>query len=218
MPTVWETRSTTASSRRSAPKRCVPISSPRAWTNPKSRSSATAPRYRRKTAAPKRGRRSSNAWRRTGGRYWRSRRGSHHHRRVVAGADLRQHLAGCSARRDRRGGEHVVEAPADVALAHVAPGRPPREHIRVVRIQLAANVDQIFKQRCKQLALLSRLADDSRLALARMHVHFGPRDVDVTAEHHFTPLGRHLPGPRDQLSHERHLGRVVLVAVGYVNR
>ena len=39
-------------------------------------------------------------------------------------------------------GQHVVDAPADVALAHVPPRRPPREHVLAVGIERASHVDQ----------------------------------------------------------------------------
>ena len=64
------------------------------------------------------------------------------HRRVIAGAHLAVGRAsrcfGCQsfARED------VIEPPTDIALAHLAPGRPPGEKIIVVRVERAADVDE----------------------------------------------------------------------------
>ena len=85
-------------------------------------------------------------------------------------------------RGERLAGEHVVEPPADVALAHVAPRRPPREQAVVVGIERAADVDQAAAEDpLDQRALLRQLADRARLALLRMHVALGARDVHVAA-------------------------------------
>src|SRR4030095_7304663 len=50
-----------------------------------------------------------------------------YYRGVIAGSDIGKHLAVRCARGTRPGGKKVVEAPTDIALAHVAPGRPPCE-------------------------------------------------------------------------------------------
>ena len=63
-------------------------------------------------------------------------------------------------REERRAGEDVVEPPADVALPHVAPRRPPREHLVVVGIERAADVDEAARDDPFELrALLGQLAD-----------------------------------------------------------
>src|SRR5262245_42958863 len=112
--------------------------------------------------------------------------------------------------RDRGRGEYVVDAPADVPLAQVAPRRPPREESRVVRIERPADVDQAgTEKRREQLALLGALADDLRLALARVHVQLAARDVDVAAEHEVAPVLAQLARPRDEAAHELELGGVV---------
>ena len=72
----------------------------------------------------------------------------HHHRRVIAGADVGEHGAARHASRDRAGGKDVVDAPADVPLAHVAPGRPPGEQALVVGVQRPADVDEMLAQSC----------------------------------------------------------------------
>src|SRR3954464_4507564 len=102
---------------------------------------------------------------------------------MVAGPEVRQHLAALRRYRDRLGSEHVVQPPADVAPAHVAPRRPPREEPCIVQVEGAADVGQPGgEQRLEKLALLGTLADDAGLPLARMHVEVAARDVDVTAE------------------------------------
>src|SRR5438552_14876566 len=56
-------------------------------------------------------------------------------RRVIAGAVLAVGDAADRAGGERLAGEHVVDAPAQVALAQVAPGRPPGEELLVGGIQ-----------------------------------------------------------------------------------
>ena len=78
--------------------------------------------------------------------------------------------------------KHVVEAPADVALPHVAPRRPPREQAVVVGIERAADVDEpAAEDPLDQRALLGQLADGARLPLLRVHVAVGARHVHVAA-------------------------------------
>src|SRR5687768_800307 len=81
-----------------------------------------------------------------------------HQGSVIAAAELAEHLA-----RDRMLGElgareHVVQAPADVALALVAPRRPPGEQLVVVGPELARQVDEPAADQALELrALLGRL-------------------------------------------------------------
>src|SRR5262249_59516777 len=81
--------------------------------------------------------------------------------------------------------EHVVEPPSDVALSHVAPRRPPREELIVVRIERPPDVDQpsLGEDPLEELPLLRPLAYDVRLALLGVDVAVGARNVHVTAEH-----------------------------------
>src|SRR5262245_25375031 len=81
--------------------------------------------------------------------------------------------------------ENVVQAPADVPLAHVAPRGPPREQLIVLGIERAAGVDQaVADDPFEEGALLGKLADDTGLPFLRMHVYVGPGDVQVTADDH----------------------------------
>src|SRR5436190_24339902 len=115
---------------------------------------------------------------------------------MVAGPEVRQHLAALRPRRDRLRCEHVVQPPADVAPAHVAPRRPPGEEPGVFGVEGAADVAEAgSKQRLEELALLGALADDAGLALARVHVEVAARNVDVAADHELAPLLVHAPGP-----------------------
>src|SRR4051812_18697101 len=65
-----------------------------------------------------------------------------HDRSVVARADVALDGTGCRAAGERLAGQHVIESPADVALPHVAPRRPPGEQALVVRIERPADIDQ----------------------------------------------------------------------------
>src|SRR5204862_473075 len=90
---------------------------------------------------------------------------------VIAGADVAQHRAGARLLGDPRAREHIVEAPADVPLSHVAPRRPPREESVVIWSERPADVDQATPEQAREeLALLRSLADEVRLALLRVHV------------------------------------------------
>ena len=70
-------------------------------------------------------------------------------------------------RREVAAGEHVVEPPADVALAHVPPGRPPGEERVVVGVQLAPDVVQpaLVEHALEQRPLVRALADRALVAL-----------------------------------------------------
>src|SRR6185312_17336269 len=82
----------------------------------------------------------------------------HHHRRMIAGADVGEHFTARDALSDRLRREDVVDPPADVALAHVPPRRPPGEERFVTRVQRAADIDEMAaEQTVEQLALLGAL-------------------------------------------------------------
>src|SRR3954462_6644317 len=138
---------------------------------------------------------------------------------MVAGPEVRQHLAALRRCRDWLRSEHVVQPPANIAPAHLAPRRPPGEEPGVVRVERAADVGQPGgEQRLEKLSLLGALADDPRLPLAWMHVEVAARDIDVTAEDELAPVLVHPPRPRPQALHEGELRRVVLAAVRHVDR
>src|SRR5262245_19764777 len=104
-------------------------------------------------------------------------------RGVVAGADVGPHRAGGRPARERLARQDVVDAPSDVALAEVAPRRPPREEAVVGRVQRAAEVHQAVGQDpLEDRAFVLALPDGARLALLGMNVLVGPRHVQVPAE------------------------------------
>src|SRR5207248_1776372 len=71
---------------------------------------------------------------------------------------------------ERLAGEDVVQAPPDVALAHLAPGRPPGEEPVVVGMELAGEVGQAVADDPLQQGLLGgRLPDLLRVAQLGMH-------------------------------------------------
>src|SRR6266853_3715372 len=84
---------------------------------------------------------------------------------VIAAAELAETGKCGSLFRQLGAGEHVVDAPPDVALALVAPGRPPGEEAIVVGRELAAQVDQALREDlAEQLALERRGPDLVQLA------------------------------------------------------
>jgi len=116
-------------------------------------------------------------------------------------------------------GEHVVEPPADVPLLHVAPRRPPREQVGIVGLELAVYVsqaatDDAFNQR----PFFRKLSDRARFPFLRMHVHVGPRDVHVAAQHERQTRILKPGSVRVEGFEELHLRRKILAAVGDVDR
>src|SRR5712692_3039093 len=90
---------------------------------------------------------------------------------------------------DAARGENVVDAPADIALAHVAPGRPPCVQVRVVGLERAAHIDEVPAEKLvEKLSLLRPLPDDVSLSLLWVHVDVGVGNVDVTAQDDFSSL------------------------------
>src|SRR6266545_5910101 len=103
--------------------------------------------------------------------------------RVVARADVREHRATSRLPGQGLAREDVIDTPADVALAHVAPRRPPREELVVVGIESTRQVhDSRGEDPLEDLTLLGPLPDDRRLALLGVNVPVGARDVQVPAE------------------------------------
>src|SRR4028118_2131079 len=84
----------------------------------------------------------------------------------VAGPQWGGGAAGGGGGGEGLAGEDVVDPPADVALAHVAPRRPPGEQAVVVRLERTADVDQPLSQDLvEEVPLVRALADDAGPAL-----------------------------------------------------
>ena len=143
-----------------------------------------------------------------------------HQRGVVAGAELALRDAACDRRRQLAAGQQVVDAPADVALAQVAPGRPPGEERVVVRLAIAGDVVQAAFVRIRSNSARSSgrwpMARSSRCSA--VDVDRRARDVEVAAEDDLRP-DRPQPGRVGGHRLEKaHLGREVLAAVRDVDR
>ena len=136
---------------------------------------------------------------------------------MIARAELPERPAGGRTLRKVLAREHVVEPPPDVALAQVAPGRPPGEEFVVLGIECATDVDDAAGENgLEQRALLRSLADPVLLALLGVHVALGARHVEVAAQEQ--PATR-LVDRVDVVGHrpqERGFAREVLAAVGHV--
>ena len=82
--------------------------------------------------------------------------------------------------------EDVVDAPADIPLAQVAPWRPPGEQAGFYGVDLAARCRPMsVEMPLEELALLGPLSDDLWLSLLRMEVDVCTRDVEVPAQDEF---------------------------------
>src|SRR5262245_42658259 len=91
--------------------------------------------------------------------------------RMVAAAELARHAAALCPLRQPAAYQHVVDAPAHVLLAQVAPGSPPGEQPIVVRLELSRQVHETTRDDALELRLLRPgLADLGRLAQGRVHV------------------------------------------------
>src|SRR2546421_12088022 len=102
---------------------------------------------------------------------------------VIARPELTPHHARHRAVGNRTAREYHIEAPADVALLHVPPRRPPREEIGILRLHLAMHVyeamtDDLLEKR----SFLRPLTDAIRLSLFRVHVHIGSGHIEIAAQ------------------------------------
>src|SRR6185503_1108453 len=139
--------------------------------------------------------------------------------RVIAGAVRAHRNATRGLGRELVAGQHVVEAPADVALAHVAPGRPPGVEGVVRRILLAPHVVEgaLVEDALEQRALVGALADEAAVSFARMYVHLGARDVDVAAQDQAVAGRAQRRDVRRHRLQETNLAGEVPAAVGDIN-
>src|SRR5262249_39492445 len=141
------------------------------------------------------------------------------HRRVIAVPHVFLHRTPGRAPGQLRARDDVIEPPADIALPHVPPRRPPGEQPVVLGIERAAEIDvSMVDDPLDDRPLLRQLADRARLPFLRMHVALAARDVHV-AEHHERVSA--LRGRRRVGIHrgeELHLGRKILAAVRHVHR
>src|SRR3989449_2004129 len=138
---------------------------------------------------------------------------------MVARAELAEAAARSCFFRERGAGENVVDAPADVPLAQVAPRRPPGEEAVVVRGELPAEVDQPAREELREQLAFERSGSDLvLLAQLRVHVALLARHVQVSAEQQPDALGLRGRGELLQPLEESDLGWQVLRAVRDVDR
>src|SRR4030095_7646 len=86
-------------------------------------------------------------------------------------------------RGDPRVGKYIVEPPPDVSLFEIAPGRPPREEVRVLRVERPMHIDEtVAEDLLDQRALVRPLTNDAGTPFFRMNVHVRSGDVHVAAQ------------------------------------
>src|SRR2546430_16416630 len=135
---------------------------------------------------------------------WQAESDGQHDRGVITRSHVRLHDAALRPIRQGLRREHIVETPPDVAGPQISPRRPPREQIRIVRIERASDIDEMAaEQRLEQRAFLGALADRVRLALFGMHIHLGPGNVHVAAEDDVASFGMKPAGPFCELFYGR---------------
>src|SRR3954470_2521881 len=102
---------------------------------------------------------------------------------MVAGPDVLLDFAGPDPAGHLPGRQHVVETPADIPSLHVPPRRPPRKQPVIVGRHGAADVNEPSRDNpLEQRPLLGELADRPRLALFRVYITVGPRDVQIATD------------------------------------
>src|SRR5688500_18347900 len=128
------------------------------------------------------------------------------HRGMVARPDLAAHLTALDRLGEPGARADVVEEPPDVALAHLAPRRPPREEPVVVGMERAAEIDLALGEEClEHHALRGRLSDLGRHEQLRVHVALGAGDVEIAAVEELLAGGVRLGGPDAHRLEEHHL-------------
>jgi len=140
-------------------------------------------------------------------------------RGVVARSDILLHATRPDARGQGVIGKDVVDPPADVSLAHLAPGRPPCVERVVFWVDGAADIDEPVSDDSRQnRAFFWELTDGSCLAFLRMHVAFTRGHVEVATEQDAPLRIQQLAGIRVEGCEESHLCSKVLAAIGHVGR
>src|SRR3954466_7505488 len=101
---------------------------------------------------------------------------------MIARAKLAIDGAFSRALRQSNACQHVVQSPADVALPHVAPGRPPGKKIVVVRVERAADINEPAAENAfEQLSFVGTLAYQHSVALFWVYVAFRACDIEIAA-------------------------------------
>jgi hypothetical protein len=142
------------------------------------------------------------------------------HRRVIRGSDVGEHAALGRRLGKLLAGQHVVDAPADVALAQVAPRRPPGEERVVVRVEGAADVDQAVAD--QPVSSSARSSGRVPMTCGLRSLGWMSRSVRATLRSPQTrsarPARRTSPAQIPECGEEVELGLVVLAAVRHVDR
>src|SRR5262245_30732900 len=101
----------------------------------------------------------------------------------------------------------VIEPPTDVALAQVAPGRPPGEKILVIGVQRAPDIYESLSQNpLEYLSLLRPLPHERRIALFRVNVALGSGNIDVSTDNESPAARMNFRNVALHLAQELHFG------------
>ena len=96
---------------------------------------------------------------------------------MIARPELAQHDAAARAGGHAGRGEDVVQPPADVALAQVAPRRPPGEQVRVVGVERAPHIDERAAEQLLEPLASDRAELDGNVAVKLSNMY-------ATGNHH----------------------------------
>src|SRR4030095_12824836 len=141
-----------------------------------------------------------------------------HYGRMVAGSNLTVDRALRRFRSQRFTRHNVIEPPTDIALAQVAPGRPPGEKILVIGVQRAPHIYESLSQNAlEDLSLLPPLPHERRSAFLRVNVTLCTSNIDVSTEDESPAARMNFRNIALHLAQELYFGRKIFAAVGNVD-
>src|SRR5215813_11718143 len=112
----------------------------------------------------------------------------------------------------------VIEPPTDVALAQVAPGRPPGEEILVIGVQRAADIyESLCQNALEYLSFLRPLSHERRIALFRVNVTLGAGNIDVSTDNDSPAARMNFRYVALHLAQEFHFGSKIFTAIGNID-
>src|SRR5207247_9763825 len=136
---------------------------------------------------------------------------------MIAGPDFPIDRALSRLRRQRFACQNIIEPPADIALTHPPPRRPPGEKIFVIRIERASNVHEPLRQKPREyFPLIGPLANQIRISLLRMNVPLAAGDVYVSTDDESRAARVYLSNGLLHLAQEFHFGRDFFASIVYI--
>src|SRR5262245_23563670 len=112
----------------------------------------------------------------------------------------------------------VIEPPTDVALAQVAPGRPPGKKVLVIGVQRPPDIYESLRQNAlEDLSLLRPLSHERWIALFRVNVTLGAGNIDVSTDNESQSARVNFPYVALHLTQELHFSSKIFAAIGNID-